>query len=94
MNTQLITQEDFASVQQVQAGISKLFEKASAKNKFYRVMRNQEPLGVLIPDNLWQSLMEDFEALSSPNYIKSIEGSRSDKKRISAEEIKKRLKLK
>ncbi|MDI6785149.1 MAG: hypothetical protein QMD92_00410 [bacterium] len=57
--------EDFASVQEAQAGITKLFTKAKNKGKFVRVMRNQEPLGVLIPNNIWESLIEDMEALSS-----------------------------
>ena len=89
MNTQLISQEDFASVQQVQAGITRIFKKASDKKKFIRVMRNQVPLGVLIPDDMWMSLIEDFEALSSPKYIREIEESRKDKKHFSSKEVKK-----
>lgn len=83
--------EDFASVQEAQAGITKLFTKAKNKGKFVRVMRNQEPLGVLIPNNIWESLIEDLEALSSPNYLKSIEESRKDKKTYSSNEVKKIL---
>lgn len=91
MSLQLIAMEDFASVQEAQAGITKLFTKAKNKGKFVRVMRNQEPLGVLIPNNLWESLLEDLEALSSPSYLKSIEESRrSDRsKDISSAEMKK-----
>lgn len=96
MSLQLIAMEDFASVQEAQAGITKLFTKAKNKGKFVRVMRNQEPLGVLIPNNLWESLLEDLEALSSPNYLKSIEESRrSDRsKDISSVEMKKLLGIK
>jgi len=96
MSPQLIAMEDFASVQEAQAGITKLFTKAKNKGKFVRVMRNQEPLGVLIPNNLWESLLEDLEALSSPNYLKSIEESRkSDRsKDISSVEMKKLLGIK
>jgi len=86
--------EDFASVQEAQAGITKLFTKAKNKGKFVRVMRNQEPLGVLIPNNLWESLLEDLEALSSPNYLKSIEESRRDKKRYSSSEVKRMFGIK
>ena len=89
MNTQLISQEDFASVQQAQAGITRLFKKAKDKNKFIRVMRNQEPLGVLIPNDMWMSLVEDLEALSNPKYIKEIKETRNDKKRYSASQVKK-----
>lgn len=94
MSPQLIAMEDFASVQEAQAGITKLFTKAKNKGKFVRVMRNQEPLGVLIPNNLWESLLEDLEALSSPNYLKSIEESRRDKKRYSSSEVKRMFGIK
>ena len=91
MNTQLITQEDFASVQEAQAGITRLFKKASNRGKFVRIMRNQEPLGVLIPNNVWESLLEDFEAGLSKKYRKDIVESRKSKKRYSSEEVKKMI---
>lgn len=91
MNSQLITQEDFASVQEAQAGITKLFKKASNKGKFIRIMRNQKPLGVLIPNNVWESLLEDFEASLSQRYRKDIAESRRAKKLISAKTAKKLL---
>ena len=92
--TQLLTHEDFASVQEAQAGITKLFKKAKDKAKFIRIMRNQEPLGVLIPNDMWMSLVEDFEALASSNYIKDIETSRKSKRRFSSKEVKKTLGIK
>lgn len=94
MSNQLITQEEFTSVQKVQAGVSRLFRKAAKKKRFYRVMCNQKPLGVLIPDDLWRSLIEDLEALSSPSYRTSIAESRKDKRKISAAKAKKRLGIK
>lgn len=96
MSPQLITMEDFASVQEAQAGITRLFTKAKDNGKFMRIMRNQTPLGVLIPNNIWESFVEDLEALSSPNYLKSIEESRrSDhSKDISSIEMKKLLGIK
>ncbi|MBU0708796.1 type II toxin-antitoxin system Phd/YefM family antitoxin [Patescibacteria group bacterium] len=89
---QLITNEDFTNVQQAQAGISKLFKKAAKNGRFYRVMRNNEALGVLIPNDLWESLVEDLEALSSSTYLRMIAESRDDKKRFTAKEVKKILK--
>ena len=71
--------------------ISREFKEAAKKKRFYRVMRNQKPLGVLIPDDLWRSFIEDLEALSSPSYLTSIAKSRKDKKKISAAKAKKRL---
>ena len=93
MARQLISQEMFTSVQKVQAGISRLFKTAAKKKHFYRVMRNQEPLGVLIPNNLWDELVEDLETLSSPTLRNRIEKSRKSKKRYSASEVKRLLKL-
>lgn len=83
--------EDFASVQEAQAGITRLFTKAKNNGKFVRVMRNQAPLGVLIPNNLWESLIEDIEALLSPNYIKAIADSRKSKRSYSSDEVKEML---
>ena len=91
MNRQLITQEDFASVQEAQAGITRLFKKASKKGKFIRILRNQKPLGVLIPNNVWESLLEDFEASLSQRYRRDIAESRRSKKRYSSDEVKKML---
>ena len=91
MTKQLITNEEFTSIQEAQAGLSKLFKKASKKGSFYRVLKNNNSLGVLIPDNIWESLLEDLEALSSPSYLTMIEKSRASKKRYSGREVKKLL---
>jgi len=91
---QLITYEDFTSVQELQAGATKLFLAAAKKRKFYRVMRNRQALGVIIPNNLWDSLLEDMEAFSSPNYLKRIALARKTKKFISSTEAKRRLGIK
>lgn len=93
MTQQLIRTEDFTSIQEAQAGLTKLFSKAALKGRFYRVMKSNRSLGVLIPDNVWDSFLEDLEALASPEYIETIAKSRASKKRFSAEEIKKELDL-
>jgi len=58
---QFILQEGFASVQEAQAGITRLFKKASKEKRFYRIMRNQEPLGVLIPNDMWIELVKQLD---------------------------------
>ena len=93
MITQLINDEKFTNIQKAQAGLTKLFKKAQSTMSFYRVMKNDKPLGVLIPDNLWENLVEDLEALYSPNYLARIKKSRSQKKRYTLEQIKKELSL-
>jgi len=61
-----------------------------------RIMRNQEPLGVLIPNDLWEDFVENLEALSSPNYLRSIEESRKAPRSedLTSDEIKKKLGIK
>ena len=95
MSPQLIMQEDFASVQEAQAGITRLFEKAKDNKKFIRIMRNQEPLGVLVPNNMWLSFLEDMEALSSGNYLREIEISRKSSRNrdIGSKAMKKLLEM-
>lgn len=90
---QFIADEDFTSVQKAQAGLSKIFEKAEKDGKFVRVLRNNQPLGVLVPNQVWESFLEDLEALSSENYLKRIAKSRASKKRYSLDEVKKELGL-
>ena len=88
---QLIANEDFTSIQKAQAGLTKVFKKAEKDGKFVRVMRNNEPVGVLVPNRVWESFLEDLEALSSERYLKRIAQSRADKKTYTMEEVKKRL---
>ena len=91
MNNQLISNEKFTSIQEAQAGLTKLLEKAKEKGTFYRVMKNNKPLGVLLPDKMWESLVEDLQAFSSKAYLEDIKQARSSEKRYSAEETKKEL---
>jgi PHD/YefM family antitoxin component YafN of YafNO toxin-antitoxin module len=91
MTKQLITEEKFTSIQEAQAGLTRLFKLAARKGNFYRVMKNNRPLGVLIPDNVWESLLEDLEALSSKAFMESIKKARLSKKRYSSNQVKKIL---
>lgn len=93
MYRQLIRDEKFTNVQRAQAGLTKLFQKAAKSKHFYRVLKNDQPLGILIPNDMWESLIEEFEALSSPNYLKRIEKARKEKKRFTFEEVKQKLNL-
>lgn len=91
--SQIIANEDFTSIQKAQAGLTKVFKKAAKDGKFVRVMRNNEPLGVLIPNDIWEAFIEDLEALSSENYLKRITKSRADKIDYTLEEVKKQIGL-
>lgn len=90
---QLIADEKFTNIQRAQAGLTKLFEAARKSMSFYRVMRNDKPLGVLVPQDLWESYLEDLEALSSPHYLAKIAKSRRQKKRSTMAQVKKELGL-
>ncbi len=81
--------QKFTNIQKAQAGLTKLFTQAQKGGNFYTVLKNDQPLGVLIPDNIWRSLVEDLEALSSPNFRKKIKTAREDKKRFGSAAVKK-----
>lgn len=90
MIQQLINDQRFANIQTAQSGLTRLFLAAERTNSFYTVLRNDRQLGVLLPKKMWLSLIEDLEAMSSPNYRAGIAAARKEK-RISAKEMKKIL---
>jgi len=93
MLRQLISDEKFTNIQRAQAGLTKLFEEAGKTMSFYRVMKNDKPLGVLVHNEMWEDFLEDIEALSSPAYLARIRKARAQKKRVSAKQIKQSLSL-
>jgi len=94
MSPKILTREKFTSVQKVQAGVTKLLQEAESNGTYYRVMRNNEPLGVLIPNDTWDDLLENIEAMSSPNFLKSLEEARKSKVVYTLDQIKERHNLK
>lgn len=90
---QLLADEDFISVQKVQAGVTKILKNAEKNGKFVRILRNNQPVGVLVPNRVWEAYLEDLEALSSENYLKRIAKSRADKVRYSSAQVKKMLRI-
>lgn len=93
MIKQLIANERFTNVQTAQAGLTRLLLRAQKRGIFYRLFRNNQAIGVLLPENLWRSIIEDIEALSSPNFRARIKKARAESKRISASFVKKELGL-
>jgi PHD/YefM family antitoxin component YafN of YafNO toxin-antitoxin module len=93
MNSQLILDEKFTNIQKAQAGLTRLFKKAQNDKSFYRVMKNDKPLGVLIPNALWEDFIEDMEAMSSPRYIARIAKARKEKGGKTLEQVEKELGL-
>ncbi len=95
MQTQIILQESFTNVQQAQAGLTKLFRQAEKNRQFFRVMRNDEALGVLIPDSLWLDWLEDIEALKSESLKQRVSTARGESSRdlVTSKQLKKQLGL-
>lgn len=93
MLRQLINDEKFTNIQRAQSGLTSLFLQAQKTMSFFRVMKNDQPVGVLLPTNLWESLVEDIEALSSSNYRLRIIQARKSNKRYGASEVKQKLGL-
>lgn len=87
---QLIADEKFTNIQRAQAGLTRLFEEARKSMSFFRVMKNDKPLGVLVPNEMWEDFLEDIEALSSPRYLARIVNSRREKGGITLEQLKKK----
>ena len=56
-------------------------------------MKGDKPLGVLVPNEMWEDFVEDMEALSSPRYLAGIAKARREKGGISMEQLKKELKI-
>ncbi|MEK9179241.1 MAG: type II toxin-antitoxin system Phd/YefM family antitoxin [Patescibacteria group bacterium] len=88
---QLINDQKFINVQGAQAGLTRLFADAKKTGTFYTVLKNDQPLGVLIPKDRWDSMVENMEAMSSANYKKKIAEARKSKKRYSSSQMKKML---
>jgi hypothetical protein len=88
--TSLLVREDFTNIQKAQAGLTRLLEKGRREGKYFRVMKNDQPLGVLVPNEMWLSIVEDLEALSSPSFKASVSAARKAKK-MSLSETKKQL---
>lgn len=93
MIRQLIADEKFTNIQRAQAGLTRLFEEAGRTMSFFRVMKNDRPLGVLIPNEMWEDFIEDLEAMSSPRYLARIAKARKERGGISLEQLKKKYKV-
>jgi len=93
MQSQIILQESFTNVQQAQAGLTKLFRQAEKNKQFFRVMRNDEALGVLIPDSLWLDWLEDIEALKSESFKQRVSTARGESSHdlVTSSQLKKQL---
>ncbi len=94
MDTSILRRQKFTNVQTVQAGVAKLFEEAKKTGSFYQVLRNgDEPLGILMPQQVWEDWLEDQDAQNSESYKKRIAKARKEKGGISLEKIEQQIGL-
>ncbi len=93
MIQQLISDEKFTNIQRAQAGLTRLFDNAKKTKSFYRVMKNDIPLGVLIPNDMWEDFLEDMEAMNSQKYLVSIQEARKGTKRYTSKDVRAMLDL-
>ena len=89
----LLQKEEFTSIQEAQAGLTKLLARAKKTGTFYRVLRNNKPIGVLLPNRSWESLLEDLAALNSPLYLQNIQVARKERTLLSAKVVRRLLGL-
>lgn len=78
---QLLTAQEIISTKHFQSKFASVTREAIKNGKFYNIVRNSKSIGVFLPKRMWESLLEDMEALSSPNYLKKIARSREQVKR-------------
>ncbi len=55
-----------------------------------RILRGKETLGYFITGAVFDDLIEDMEAMSSPNYLKSIDRARGSNKSTSLSDVAKK----
>ncbi len=61
---QLIADEIFVSIQELQAGFTKIARDAEKRGKILRIMRNNESLGVFMPNKIFLKFVKLLETLS------------------------------
>ena len=55
-----------------------------------RILRGKATLGYFFAEDVFSDLIEDMEAMSSPNYLKSIMKARQNKKLTSLSQVEKK----
>lgn len=79
MNTaKWLTSQKIISTKHFQAKFATMVKEAQKNEKYYNVVKNSESIGVFLPTIIWESLLEDIEALGSKDYKKKIAKSRKE----------------
>jgi PHD/YefM family antitoxin component YafN of YafNO toxin-antitoxin module len=83
----LLTNQKFVSVAELQAGTAKLLALAEKQRSFYKVMKNNKPIGTLVPENVWNALITQLHLLSSKEFVKDINKATLEKEQIFLENL-------
>lgn len=75
----LLTNQKFVSVAELQAGSARLLSLAEKSRSFYKVMKNNKPVGTLVPENVWDTLIFQLKILSSPEIVAKIKQASREK---------------
>ena len=78
MSQTLLKAQKIISTRKFQSQFATMLKNAEEQGIYYNIVRNGDSVGVFLPIHFWESLLEDMEALSSPNYLKSIEEARKE----------------
>lgn len=76
----LLTAQKIISTKHFQTKFASVVKEAKKSGKYYNVVRNSESIGVFLPIEIWESILEDIEALQSPSYLNKIKKSRQESK--------------
>ena len=81
---QSLQKENLVNIKELQKSPSRHLKRIT------RIQRGSKTLGFYLDNEIFNNLIEDFEALQNPNYIKSIFKARRQKKSYSLSDVKKR----
>ena len=79
---ELLTNQKYVSVAELQAGSAKLLALAEKSRSHYKVMKNNKPVGTLVPENVWAAMITQLRLLSSKDIIAKIKKASKEKETV------------
>ena len=89
---QLLRTQKIISTREFQSKFAAMLKKAKEYGCYYNVVSHSTPVGIFMPTDMWENLLEDFEALQSPSYLASIKEAREQVRRGESVDIKEAFK--
>ena len=80
----LLKHESMVNIKELQKSPSRHLQGVT------RILRGKTTLGYFFAEDIFSDLIEDMEAMSSPNYLKSIMKARRSKKLTTLSQVKKK----